>query len=106
MKVTDMASENLIKNIRLLANQSGLPLSTVENRCGLCRGFLSRYKTGGINLSTAVRLANYFQASLDDLIVDMQDATATEHDREKRMAKIDMQIAKLYLARAELISKN
>ncbi len=106
MKVTDTASENLIKNIRLLANQSGLPLSTIENRCGLCRGFLSRYKSGGINLSTAVKLAGYFNASIDDLIVDLQDNTATENNKEKRLARIDMQIAKLYLARAELLYQN
>lgn len=59
-----------------LCSEHGKSATTVLKDIGLSKGNAARWKSGGSpTLSTAVRIAHYFDCSLDDLIAHPNSTT-------------------------------
>lgn len=60
-------------NVYTLCKRNGLKIGEVEEKAGVCIGYISRVKSGGgVSFATAFRFAKILNVSLDDLATDIR----------------------------------
>jgi transcriptional regulator with XRE-family HTH domain len=59
---------NIVDRIRVLANSRGMSLPDLEIELGLGNGTISRWKTSSPNSDKLVKIADYFDESIDFLL--------------------------------------
>ena len=59
---------NTVDRIRVLANKEGMSLPELEKKLGLGNGTISRWKTSAPSSDKLIKVADYFDVSIDYLL--------------------------------------
>ena len=68
---------SLVERIEGLAKQKGLTFKSLEREAGLGNGTIKRWERQSPRLDVLVKVANYLQVSLDELVFDGGRVSAT-----------------------------
>lgn len=68
----------LLKNIKMLCKEKGIPISGLERETGISNGTISRWGTSSPTVENALKVAEYFGITVDQLIKCDLTAKSTE----------------------------
>lgn len=88
---------SLVERIEGLAKQKGLTFKSLEREAGLGNGTIKRWERQSPRLDVLVKVANYLQVSLDELVFDGGRVSATLCDSTPLSQMEDDVIAMLRL---------
>ncbi len=90
-KMREALSVSFYNNFVKLCNKSGKKPSAVAEEIGLSRSLVTRWKSGrGITDSTAQRIAEYFEVSVDELMAEEEEKEKSPSQEDELAEELQM----------------